>query len=315
MRPFTGIIDEIANHLLEILAFARESHRLPRRERKLNRPLAHRFFRMCGPRPSAAGATSVTPPSRPRPDRDPGPVQVIGHLIAHDRRLLLNLAASGLGSTAASLMITLSGVFRACARLPTWVRARSTTSRLAPISRLSSLASGARSCGKIAFDFLGFAAPDRGDAFLQLPKRLQAIAKLGRRRDDKRERKNRKGHDEVEFEARDLRIDFFGRRRNLNEINALIARVDDAFGHAQNPVVRSFCIAPAGTAGTGGHAGIGQARKLGREQRARTPDLGLGRVQSRDLPIPARQGQFELRFAELARRGCVSLLRALRYRR
>ena len=60
------------------------------------------------------------------------------------------LAASGSSPrAAASLTITESGVFSACARLPTCVRARSTISRLASISALVSRASGAISTGKL----------------------------------------------------------------------------------------------------------------------------------------------------------------------
>ena len=154
--------------------------------------------------------------------------------------------------------------------MPTWVRARSTTSRLAPIKQIEFARKRRQILRKIAFDLLGFAAPDRGDPFLQLPKRFQAIAKLRRRRDDKSKRKNRKGQDEIEFETRDLRIDFFRRRRNLNEINSLIARIDDAFDHAQDPVVGPFHIASARASGAGRHAGIGQTRKLCREERARS---------------------------------------------
>jgi hypothetical protein len=45
--------------------------------------------------------------------------------------------------------MTESGVLMACARLPTWVRARSTISRLASISALVSRASAAISTGKL----------------------------------------------------------------------------------------------------------------------------------------------------------------------
>ena len=58
------------------------------------------------------------------------------------------LSANGSRSRAvASFTITDSGVFSACARLPTWVRARSTISLLASISALVSRASGAISSG------------------------------------------------------------------------------------------------------------------------------------------------------------------------
>ena len=80
------------------------------REREINRPLRIDFFE--GANQGFDGGRDLGDAAEcPRPDRDPGAVEVIGNLIAHDRRLLLDLAASGPGSTAASLMITLSGVF------------------------------------------------------------------------------------------------------------------------------------------------------------------------------------------------------------
>jgi len=97
-----------------------------------------------------------------------------------------------------------------------------------------------------------------------------------------------------------LGLDFLGRRGDLNEINSLISSIDDAFEHSQGAVIRPFRIPSPRAARTGRDSGIGQTRKLFREQRTRTSDFGLRHVQPRDLPIPARQGQFELRFAKLA---------------
>ena len=87
---------------------------------------------------------------------------------------------------------------------------------------------------EIAFDFVGFAAPYRGDSFLQLPKRFQAIAKLRRRRDNEGQRENREGDHEVKLETGDLRFDFLGRRGNL------IGGIDDAF--ARNRSVRLLVV-------------------------------------------------------------------------
>ena len=72
----------------------------------------------------------------------------------------LTLSASGSSPrAAASFIITDSGVFSACARLPTWVRARSTISRLASISALVSRASGSISTGNAPSSFS--ALPER----------------------------------------------------------------------------------------------------------------------------------------------------------
>jgi hypothetical protein len=81
---------------------------------------------------------------------------------------------------------------------------------------------------EIAFDFLGFTASYRGDPFLQLPKRFQAVPKLRRRRHNKGQREYREGEHEVKLESRNLGLDFLGRRGDLNEINSLISSIDDA---------------------------------------------------------------------------------------
>jgi hypothetical protein len=141
---------------------------------------------------------------------------------------------------------------------------------------------------EIAFDFFGFAASYRGDPFLQLPKRSQAIAKLRRRRNNEGQREDREGDHEIKLEAGNLRVDLLGHCGNLNKINSLIAGIDDAFEHSQDPIIRPCRVASASAAGSGRDAGIGQTRKLCREQRARTSDFGLWHVQPRNLPIPAR---------------------------
>jgi len=72
------------------------------------------------------------------------------------------LAANGSPARAvASFTITDSGVFKACARLPTWVRARSTISLFASISALVSRASGAIS-REFSGEPLGGAGADGG---------------------------------------------------------------------------------------------------------------------------------------------------------
>ena len=89
------------------------------------------------------------------------------------------LAASGSSPrAAASLTITDSGVFSACARLPTWVRARSTISRLASISALVSRASGAISSGKLPSSRSARAGADRREALRNALERREAEAHL-----------------------------------------------------------------------------------------------------------------------------------------
>ena len=90
-RPFARIIDEIANHLLEILAFAREIGLAPAAVSVNSIARVRIDFFECADQGLGGRGHLGDAAKRSRPDRDPGAIKVIGHLIAHDRRLLLNL--------------------------------------------------------------------------------------------------------------------------------------------------------------------------------------------------------------------------------
>jgi len=209
--------------------------------------------------PSNAGKTGARY-LRPRPDRDAGAIEIIGNLITHDRRLLLNLrrerASIGrrfVDDHAERRFQSMGEVADLSARALHHVA-------IGADQQIEFARKRCEILREIAFDFLGFAAPYRRDPFLQLPKRFQAIAKLRYRGEDKSKRKNRKGHDKVKFETRDLRVDLFRRRGNLDEINSLIAHIDDALDHAQNPVIGPFRVASASAPGTSRHARLRQTR-------------------------------------------------------
>ena len=92
----------------------------------------------CARAQSTTGATSVTVPTTVSARRHARALEMARDLVAHDLGLLPNLLrqADPPPRADASFTMTESGVFSACARLPTWVRARSTISRLASISAL-----------------------------------------------------------------------------------------------------------------------------------------------------------------------------------
>ena len=112
------------------------------------------------------GATSVIEPDHRQARRQPRALEMARDLVAHDVGLLQHLVGERIARprAAASFTITDSGVFSACARLPTWVRARSTISLLASISALVSRASGAISSGNCPAEPLGAAGADGGEA-------------------------------------------------------------------------------------------------------------------------------------------------------
>src|SRR5208282_6743064 len=69
--PFTSVIDEIADHLLEILAFSRKANGPVLRENKADCPLRIDFFE--GTDQSLSGQGNLgDAPQRSRPDRDTG---------------------------------------------------------------------------------------------------------------------------------------------------------------------------------------------------------------------------------------------------
>ena len=97
---------------------------------------------------SSTGATAVRSPPPCWRAAGAGAAQVVVDLLAHH----LGLAAHHLGQRPGlrlrlGVSITDSGVFSAWARLPTWVRWRSTTSWLWATRALSSRASGSSSAG------------------------------------------------------------------------------------------------------------------------------------------------------------------------
>ncbi len=91
-----------------------------------------------------------------------------------------------------------------------------------------------------------------------------------------------------------------------NEIAPLLAGVDHALDHAQRLVAGSADIAAENIVGVGGRGG--QTLELRAEQRFRGADFGRRLVEPGDLPIPAGEGEFELRRDNRRRRG-VALFR------
>ena len=130
-----------------------------------------------------------------------------------------------------------------------------------------------------------------------------------------RDRERREGDDQREAKARDLLFHLFAAARDLHEIDADVADVDDALDDAQPAPVRARRVAAAKAADLRRDAKIGELGQRVGEERARRLDLMGLVVEPRDLPIPARARQFELRIAELARAGAALLVPTRRRRR
>ena len=153
---------------------------------------------------------------------------------------------------------------------------------------------------KNALDLLVLAAADRRHAVLQSPQRAQAVAQLHGGGGDEDDGQHGEGNEQRQFEARHLRLDLVGRRGDLNEVDALVAGIDDPLDHAQRPVVGPGGVAAPRAPHAGLDAEVGEPRQAGGEQGARGADVRARAVLPGDLPVPARQRQLELRVAEVA---------------
>ena len=163
---------------------------------------------------------------------------------------------------------------------------------------------------KIAFQPLGAAGADGGEAFGNALERRQAEAHLKHGGQQQHERERAEGDHQRAVEARAFRRrsrrrrprpgrDSGPRRRDrraLDEPQPLVLR---ALRHSPRACRRSRRRRrhPAGAASSPSHSE--------REER----DFGLRRIEPRDLPVPARQRQFEQRLAERLRKLVVGFFR------
>ena len=98
----------------------------------------------------------------------------------------------------------------------------------------------------------------------------------------------------------DVGFKLFRHRCDLHDKTALFVRLNQPLDDAQRAPVRPRRIAAPIAADLRRHTRFLETRQARGEQRARRLDLGERLVERRDLPVPARQRQFELRIAQLA---------------
>ena len=139
----------------------------------------------------------------------------------------------------------------------------------------------------------GLAAADRGDAFPQDPEWAQAETNRKRRRANERQRQSQKCRRERSFEAQLLGLDHVGVGGDLHEVSSVVAGVDLALDHPQLMSARTDRVAAK-------HGAVivpdwDQLRQLGREQRLRGANFRRVHVGAGNLPVPAGEGEFELR--------------------
>src|SRR5215510_6160931 len=165
----------------------------------------------------------------------------------------------------ASFIMTEIGVFNACARLPTWVRARVTISRLASMSALVSRASGAISTGK---------APSSRSA---VPERMAA-------------------------RPSEMRLSGAKPKRTWKVVvsNRTTPRTAKVMTSAPSKllVLGPFGVTLPRAARRRRGAEVGEMRQRRVPQRAGRAHIGRRRVEPRHLPIPAGERQIEQRLAD-----------------
>ena len=91
LRPFAGIVDEIADHLLEVLPLAAELRVLAAHRPSIARSLSRLIFSMVRASASTTGDTSVTRADHREPRRDARALEMARDLVAHDVGLLAHL--------------------------------------------------------------------------------------------------------------------------------------------------------------------------------------------------------------------------------
>ena len=175
----------------------------------------------------------------------------------------------------ASLTMTDSGVLMAWARLPTWVRARSTISRLASISALVSRASGAISTGNSPSS--RSARPERISAIdvRNALQRREAEADLEDRGQHQHDRQRGEGAAEVVIEGARFVENLGGVAGDADQELAVGAEIDRPFHHPQALALGTVDIAEANAGRGQVGALLFELRQLLVPQRARGAHLGL----------------------------------------
>jgi hypothetical protein len=190
--------------------------------------------------------------------------------------------ASGSCLSRASLVMTLSGVLRACARLPTWVRARSTISRLDWIRALSSCCSGPISVASSPSS-LSASPPDGAQRREPEPDLEQRCYQEAKPEHPKRSDQHHAEFSEILVDLRCVPGDSIGIGCGLGA-----GRLDLALDDAQALILRARRVGTPDEMLVGGGALLARQLELLVEQGVGDEDRPLGGAFERlDLPIPA----------------------------
>ena len=91
LRPFAGIVDQIADHLLEVLPLAAKARLGSAPRASIAMPRSRWIFSIVRASAVTTGATSVTVPTTVDARREPRALEMARDLVAHDVGLLAHL--------------------------------------------------------------------------------------------------------------------------------------------------------------------------------------------------------------------------------
>ena len=151
---------------------------------------------------------------------------------------------------------------------------------------------------KAAFQPLGGAGADGGQALGDAIERRETEAHLKGRGQQEHHRQHAEGDQQRPVEALGFIVDLGGVARHGDQKTALVAELDDAFEDAQPLLLRSGAITLPCAGGTYRGGRIFEVRQSRIPERTRGTHIGIRSVEPRDLPVPARERQFEQRLAE-----------------
>ena len=230
--------------------------------------------------------------------RGAGAVEIVVHLIAHDRRLFAHTRRHLLRSV---LRLVDDDAERRLQRVRQVadLGARPVEDLSIGFEKKVQLARQGCDVARIlAANALRLPAPDGAEARTEIDERLQAEADLEERREAERRAEQREGDDERDQETAHVGVDLVGGPRDADDEPPVFAEVDVSFDDAQPAIIRRVAVAPPDLSEAIVLDLAGQARQRAAEERFGRAHLLADRTRTSDLPVPAGQGQFEARVAD-----------------
>ena len=308
--PFEGVVEQIAQHLLEILPLTAEAQALRHGVAASDAPIL-RYLHEGAQQRVERGRSLGHPAERSRERGRASPVQIVLDLIAHHGALLFDRLRQ-MRLVASALRLVHHDAERGLERMGEVADLRAGTFQNFPV-RVDELVEFVGEGFKVRWiatgDTLRFARSNRPDGSPQPDERPQAEADLNQGRRDEDESEQEEGHRQGEAEILDVALDLVGRRGDRHCEAAIFPDIDLALENPQQAIVRPRNIALAQAATVGRDRLVEKPGQLPADERAGRAHARPISVEPGDLPIPAGQRQVEARLAEIADRLPLGLRR------